>query len=230
MLTVITHTRRQNVPQLERAVRSIEAALPPGAEHRIIEASTYDIWRTRRWTDLITSEYTAIVDDDDEIHPDALRLCYQAIQQHQVGVVFTDEVEVSATGQMRNAITGQRNYKDCIDNPRSIHHLCVFRSECIDHDMDSALRQTKGIGVDWMIKASAALTGGALHIPIPGYYWYQQTPTDEQKRETERILYRTQSNRELIKRVARQRWGGRSGMIPQLTPPRLAHHIPEMMR
>lgn len=169
-LKVITHTRFARPDLLKRCEQSVKEALPPGAEHLIIEC--WRDWAEARLLAATSHELVAFVDDDDEIHKDSLRLCLEALQSG-LGAACTDEVSVDSTGAERKS-TYLKTYEGVAKHPRAVHHLCVFRGHLVD-PYALELHHKFGVGVDWFIKASVVLQHGCVHIPIDGYRWHQHS-------------------------------------------------------
>ena len=172
MLTVITHTKNERPELLERCKASVQAALPPGGQHLIIECADRATWVKRRALDARQHELVAFVDDDDYIHPDSLKLCLAAIQQTGLGAACTDEVEVDVDGRTLRRISGKKTYVDSTVHPRIIHHICVMRGELID-ERAIEFHQRFGVGIDWFIRESVVLQHGCVHVPIDGHFWTQ---------------------------------------------------------
>jgi hypothetical protein len=170
MLTVVTHTRFTRPDLLERCTASVAAALPDGAQHLIIPCHTN--FAKARFEATRLSRYVAFVDDDDYINPTALKLCLTAIKETGAGVAFTDEVSVDLDGTRQFVRNGGRSYQDVSKHPRTIHHLTVIDCNYVSPKA-LELNSVFDAGVCWFIKASAALTGNAIHVPIEGYYWTQ---------------------------------------------------------
>lgn len=183
-LTVVTHTRLHNpYPELlERCKQSVAAALPPNSQHLVLVnnpielhgdgADFSEFFAHLRWSALQYSKYIAFVDDDDYIHRDSLRLCMDAISQTGAAAAVTNEVVVDVSGKHLSANRYPRYYCGVGMHPRTIHHLTVFNREFVQPAaLELALQF--GVGIDWTMKASVCLTGGAVHVPIDGYYWTQ---------------------------------------------------------
>lgn len=174
MLTVVTLTRNERPELLARCKESVRAAMPPGGTHCVIEC--LDDFANARFAASQLDEFVAFVDDDDTIHPESLRLCLSALRSTGVGLAVTNEIMVDIQGKMIQHFRGEKRYGAISVHPRTVHHLCMFRSGAVDRkalDLDSQF----GIGIDWFIKASAALQYGAVHVPIDGYSWTQHEHT-----------------------------------------------------
>lgn len=180
-LTVVTHTRFDRLELLEKCKASVAAALPPGANHVVIPC--YDNWAQARLDAMQLDQFVAFVDDDDTVHPLALKYCLDAIQQHNAGVACTNEATVRLDGSIIHEHKRVKMYGGIPVSPRTIHHLCLIRTERVDpRALD--LHDKYGMGADWFIKASAALRGGAIHVPMIGYYWTQHDDTMTTRRGT----------------------------------------------
>lgn len=170
MLTVVTHTQFQRPELLERCKTSVAAALPPHCYHAVIECN--GDWAQARYDAMQLDEFVAFVDDDDTIHPDALRLCLDAIQNFNCGLAVTDQAMVDLEGNVIRNLVGPKSYRGITLHPRTAHHLCVIRTAVIDRG-PLELHQQFGLGIDWFLKGCAALGHGAVHVPMIGYQWTQ---------------------------------------------------------
>jgi hypothetical protein len=65
---------------------------------------------------------------------------------------------------------GRRTLRDIGMHPRSAHHLAVFRRDVVPDEVFGVAKR-EGIGLDWLMRASAAMLGGAVHVPMVGYHW-----------------------------------------------------------
>lgn len=167
MLAVVTHTQGTS-RWLEGSLRSVRDHLPAGAQHHVIEQHG-DFLRAR-WDAFHSAEFVALVDDDDEVCGDALRLCMAAIEATGAGVAFTDQSLIDEDGQVLRVDSGPVRYDAVVRSPQTIHHLAVVRRAAIAPaawDVAAAV----GTGIEWMVKASAALRCGAIHVPMQGYRW-----------------------------------------------------------
>lgn len=128
--------------------------------------------RRRAW-EAATGEWVTWIDPDDEVLPGAFEVIQQAIQQHPgVAVIFTDEEVVDEQGRLRRhpprppvlaAIDLQRS-------PVIAHHLVVVRRTAL---LAAAADLPAGLALlQWAATAVAAHRGGCVHIPVPGYRWY----------------------------------------------------------
>jgi len=216
-LTVVTHTMTSWGRDISKCVESVRAALPPGANHMVIDLDTYaGDFNHARYDALSLNEYVAFVDDDDYISPESLTLCLEAITNAHAGIAFTDEVVVLADG--RNHVnSGTINYNKISISPHSIHHLSLIRSSAVSKDaLDIAVEF--GSGIEWLIKSSAAMNGGAIHVPIAGYYWIQH---DGQYHRTPAVQQQYKDNIRRIGNKIRE-WQSdknRNGIIPTYTRP-----------
>jgi hypothetical protein len=168
MLTVITHTRFKNPLLLERCKLSVAAALPEGAQHLIIPC--FENFAQARFDASQLSEYVAFVDDDDFVAPDAIRQCLTALKATGASIAFTNEATVNIHGDVLYTNQASRAYQHVSEHPRAIHHLSVMNSTFIS-PKTLEINDQFGAGICWFIKASAALTGSAIHVPMQGYYW-----------------------------------------------------------
>jgi hypothetical protein len=145
----------------------VEAALPPGAEHKIIEC--HSDWARARAIAALDHEIVAFVDDDDYISESSLSTCLAALG-HGLGSACTVEVRVDEDGIILGRTTGIKTYEGAAIHPMAIHHLFMFRGNLVDPRILDLI-STLDVGVDWMIRASVALQHGCWSIPTDGYYW-----------------------------------------------------------
>ena len=188
MLTVVTHTRNDRPELLKRSAASVEAALVPGVKHRIIEC--LDDWGKARLDAMALDEYVCFVDDDDTVEPDALRICLDVAKQQPVGVIVTTERKVDISGKELSVVHGVKEYAGIRVHPTIIHHLCLIKTAAVDsYALD--LHRKYGVGADWAIKASAALTHDAIHVPIVGYNWtqHEDTMNVREKKHFQSVMY-----------------------------------------
>lgn len=213
-LRVITHTQGKRPDLLDRCIKSVQQALPSGAEHVIIHTSSYLEWAESRVDSIISSELACFVDDDDEIHPDSLRLCLEALQGTNLGVACTNEVVVISDGHEQR-IDKKKTYQGVASSPREVHHLCVIRGEAVDPNIKQEIRRLGGMGVDWLIKASACLQHGDVHVPIDGYRWYMSADSDM-------VRIRPKYNFMMPKILElTSQWAGRTGYLKTYNIPQL---------
>lgn len=176
MLTVVTFTSGSRPRLLERCSASVLQALPEGAEHRIIQCTRPEDFAEARYKASKLSEFVAFVDDDDFIDPMSLKFCLAAIKESGAGASFTDEATVDLSGKVLTVSTGGKTYNAIPDHPRTIHHVVLFRSDCVQPKV-LELDTEFNAGICWFIKACAALTGSAIYVPITGGFWTQHPQT-----------------------------------------------------
>ena len=208
-LTVITHTQGKRPELMRRCQSSVEAALPPGATHKIIHTDTYEAWAESRVRSVMESDIACFVDDDDEIDPMVLRHCLAALEGNDLGVACSNEITVMFDGrkQMPQRI---KTYEAIYQSPREVHHLCMIRGKHVDPRIVDDLKALDGIGADWLVKASAALTAGAIHVPHDGYFWHVNTPDSDIMRVRMRYMHTMPKLRAIL-----SRYTGRHGRLPQ---------------
>ena len=207
-LTVITHTWTSQNRDISRSVESIQRALPKGASHKIIPCEG-DIVEAR-WRALCENEVIAFVDDDDWISEDSLTKCMLALEASGAGLAFTDEVHVEADGSVCKRNDGKRDYGYMTITPMSVHHLCLIRTECV-HPEAKILADQYGLAVEWLMKAYAGLKYGAIHVPIDGYYWFQNPNGHSRTPEWKVHFMKTVP----LLRPHLQKWQRFKGTIPQ---------------
>lgn len=172
MLTVITHTRNERPELLERCRKSVAEALPPGAQHLVIECPDRATWVRRRMSDAMEHDLVAFVDDDDYISKDSLTLCLEALEKTGLAAACTDDVDIDIDGKILRHSHGKKTYMDATVHPRVIHHLCVLRGKLIDPRVVE-FNDRFGVGIDWLIRQSVIQQHGCVHVPIDGYFWTQ---------------------------------------------------------
>lgn len=169
MISLLTLTQPHWARLLEECVESA------GAELQLIvqSASPEEYGRDRvRQIRMAETEYVAFLDDDDTLEPAALDYCRDAILQYpDAGVFVTNENLMSFDGSTKRPNVSQKTYLAAAFTPRNMHHLCVMRKSAIDLEGALALHEQFGRGIDWCLKASAAMTHGAVHVPRVLYNW-----------------------------------------------------------
>jgi hypothetical protein len=153
----------------------VEKALLPGMKHKIILCSDPASFDRMRFESFHLDDYVGIVDDDDVITENALSDCISAIEANNLDLVFTDEnLLYENTATICPSRRGKRSYLGIASTPVEAHNLFVVRGASIDPKaLDIVLRY--GTGVEWVTKASVALTGKVGHIEKPHYLWTQRT-------------------------------------------------------
>lgn len=179
-LTVVTHTDPRRARDLGPCLASVQAALTPACRHVVIPlaAETEDAFFAARYAALQLGEVVAFVDDDDTISPDALRLCLEALADNTLGVAFTDCMIVCTDGVARRA-PPCRDYQAICRSPSALHHLAAIRTAYVSDRCLRLARQYQ-CGIEWLMKAEAALSQGAVRIPHIGYY-YVNHPQQQQR-------------------------------------------------
>ena len=207
-LTVITQTRFTNLDWLEHCKRSVAAALPIGAIHKIVPS--HEDWAKKRLESVLSDEYVALVDDDDLIDPRSLSLCVKALEESGAGIAFTNEITVDQYLQRATKVPdGPKTYDRVRSNPRELHHIRVFRSSAVDpRALD--LHNEFGMGIDWFMVCSAALQHEAIYVPIHGYTWRIHSGSETAARNKQWSASVAQ-----MKTRINQTWTNRSGLIPR---------------
>lgn len=210
-LSVITLTRDLRTPSLQACKESVAKALFPGAKHEVVLCPKLSEFNQVRYDSSTMDEYTAIVDDDDTIPEDSLKLCYAAMKLYDLDMVFTDELQLSVrSGNINPSRTGSRRFEDVTLHPQTIHHLVMMRSSLIDKKCIE-FANLYCAGIDWFMHASVALRGKVMHLPKFGYTWSRH---DDQHSVVTRKTYNYHF--ENIKRSIIESWGERKGVIPQV--------------
>lgn len=180
MIGIITHTRRADARWIERCSASVREALPIGSEHVILEMR--GDYTRERFDVLHMFPFIGFVDDDDIVRPGAISACMKALCETGAGVAFTSQVLVDEHGHELSVTPPGRFSLDVAMTPQAIHHFALIRTSAVGVEaLDAAL--DAGIGIDWMIKANAALRHGAVHVPMIGYEWRQHEGQDSRERD-----------------------------------------------
>lgn len=150
----------------------------------------------------VRTDFFAFVDDDDTLESDCDQIISAALKQHSdKGVIISDENIMSADGKTKKHFSVRKSYLSAAMSPRNMHHLCLMRVDAIDIDGALEIHSEFGIGIDWCLKASAALRAKAIHVPRPLYNW-RNTPNNMTSKDSHRFL---QSMGEIGNRIM-QRW------------------------
>jgi len=208
-LVVVTHTNPKANRDISKCVESVRIALPPNSKHLIIELDDQkEDFQQARYNAMSQGEIVVMVDDDDYISPDSLNLCLQALRDTNAGLAFTYEVVVRMDGT-HICNTRRIKYEMISNNPQIIHQMCAIRTKFVSsRPIECAFRH--GTGIEWLMKAEAALMGGAVQVPIKGYYWVQH---QIQRHKT--IAWQTGFRDKLIDlRNDINSWSDRTGLIP----------------
>jgi hypothetical protein len=152
-------------------------------------------------------EYVCSVDDDDVIDPRALRVCLKALQETGAGLACTNEAETDINLNIRYVMSGTKLYQNASRHPRVLHHLAMWQSKFVD-PYALELNNKYTVGIDWFIKVSAALQGGAVHIPMTGYFWCQHEKSMTHQASRNYHFRVSEMRNDVI-----ARWGDRRGFI-----------------
>lgn len=174
-IAVVTHFNPNNKSKwFDEAIASVEKYLPNNATHHLIEARSVEELEELRWAALKLAPFVCFVDDDDLVLDDSISKCFKALTDRpEVAVAFTDELYINEDGmEIPSVHAADRNvsYFAAAQSPQSIHHLVMLRTDRVDWRAKT-LNGTIGRGCDWLIKASTAIAGGAIHLPFKGYAW-----------------------------------------------------------
>lgn len=211
MLTLVTLTRHERPELLDRCCSSVAKSLISGSRHEII--TCHGDFTQARYDATQLSEYVAFVDDDDSISPDTISVCMAAIAMHpSAGLLFTNEVVVDVNGNELSANRNLRTYTDIKTHPRAAHHLAIIKRSSITHKALEVSTEL-GIGVDWVLKASAAFTSGAIHVPIDGYFW-----THHESQHSTRNKPAYDDCMPAVRNAIAQNWKGYIGRVPVYSP------------
>lgn len=215
MLTVVTHTNPNSGRDLSRCIESVKAALPPtGARHVIINVENDENSRSAlmqaRWDARELDEYICFVDDDDYISQDSLIKTFAAIRVQQAGVAFTNEVLVDKAGKVLSRNDQVKMFEHIPLTPLIIHHLAIMKTSYLTDEV-KVLADQYTMSIEWIMKARCALEGGAIHVPIDGYFWVQH---DDQHHKITAWQEAFRKNCPLLTPKLRS-WAKFAGPIPQ---------------
>jgi hypothetical protein len=117
------------------------------------------------------ADFIAWVDADDIVYPGALISSFDAIEEHNVGLVYTDECRIDINSQQLNISTsGQKTMWDLVSHPGCIHHLTVTKKGAITtRALDAYCRRNAPL--DWAMRVDAGVSCGIWHNPVLGYGW-----------------------------------------------------------
>ena len=170
-LTVVTHTNKAWSRDLTKVTASVRDALPENATHEIIELEDgYHNFLQARYDAKKLNDVIVFVDDDDYIEKDSLHKIMEAMNETNAGIVFTNEVVVKEDKEIFNKPVTY--YSAITFHPQAIHHMTAFNTKHI-HDRSLELAQKYNRGIEWIMRADAAISGGAYYLPINAYYWVQ---------------------------------------------------------
>lgn len=173
-LAVVTVTNGQRPVWFSQCKQSITQALPENAEHVVIPCPNPPLVEATRWEALKLAEYVAFVDDDDLVINDSLNKLLVAIETTGCAVAFTDEQRVDETGNIvcLEPIRKRVSYNDISISILGCHHLAMIRTSVVPKHLWTVATDLGG-GIEWLMKAATALSGGAARLPIRGYQWRQ---------------------------------------------------------
>ncbi len=162
-----TLTRHDRAAWLAECKASVQ-----GVDH-IIADGFLDFQETR-WNLAHSAEFVAWVDDDDRVVGDAIQQCVRALKETGAGVAFTQEARIDESGKRIDTYSpwDSVTLRDVAMHPQALHHLAVVRSSALAPEVLEQAQRI-GIGIDWLMRAHAALRHGAVQVPMIGYKWRQ---------------------------------------------------------
>jgi hypothetical protein len=173
MLTVVTFTKNDRPEMLDRCQAAVALALPAGATHKVIECLDPTKFQQLRYDAVQSDDFVAFVDDDDFVDATSLSMCLKALQNSNAGVAFTAHRMVDPTGveiQRFDFPSMKVPYMSITQHPRVAHHLVMYRKSAVTQKSLDLANQF-GMGIEWFMTAEAALTAGAVYVPVVGYSW-----------------------------------------------------------
>lgn len=159
---------------------SVRVALPPGAEHVVKKMERS--YAEERFAALRSSEFCGFVDDDDVVYPDSIKVCAEALEKSGAGIAFTYQEVIDEAGCRVRSYGVASRYLDVAMSPQGIHHFALLRRDAVGDEVFSAATEV-GVGVDWLMKANAALRHGAILVPQVGYGWRQHPSQDHRDKD-----------------------------------------------
>lgn len=206
-LKILTSTRGDKPNILAQCQAAVEAVKTHEMEHKILVTPVFEEWARSKFREVLDSDFTAFVDDDDEVL-DALPEAFEVMKANDVGIVCAPEIIAYPRGHTINT-SFNKSYEGVRECPLELHHLCIINPKYVDKDVLAILeKRTDLVGVDWMIKASAALNGGAITLNRYGYRWNVTKTVVDQRR----LRYQGVTP---ILRTLTQKWGrDKTGRIP----------------
>jgi len=171
-LTVVTHTNIKLNRNISRCVQSVKNALPENGKHIVIgHSGDYIQFLKDRHNAMSLDDVIVFVDDDDYISEDSLKICMDALVANDVGIAFTYEIKVMKDGSQKRSSRPFLHSEIC-KGPEIVHHMVAYRTKYIsERSLNLALEYN--CGIEWTMRTDAALAGGAVFVPIDGYYWVQ---------------------------------------------------------
>jgi GT2 family glycosyltransferase len=122
---------------------------------------------------LVDGEFVALLDHDDELHPDALLHIAEAIARHPAaGVLYSDEDKIDENGRRYEPYFKPRFDPDLLLGQNCVSHLGVYRTDLMravggfrkgyegSQDWDLALRCVERCGAE-----------NVVHVPHVLYHW-----------------------------------------------------------
>lgn len=215
-LTVVTHTNPKKTRDISKCLESVKAALPENARHEVIELATATAieYAQARHKTMLLDDIVVFVDDDDYIAPDSLWMCLEAINKTDAGLAFTNEVIV-APDLTERIVSHSTKYELIGITTQIIHHMAMFRTKCVtSKSLDLAVKFE--CGIEWAMRSQAAFAQGAVHVPIPGYYWVHHAGQHHKDPEVLRVA---RKNLDQVGSEIRS-WSDRKGAVPVWLPER----------
>lgn len=123
-----------------------------------------------------SGEWVAFLDQDDELHPLALKLIAQAIDQHpDADVIYTDEDKLDRAGQRFGAFRKPEWSPERLRHQNYLSHLTVIRRSLIDEI--GGLRSDFDGSQDYdLVLRATERARRVVHIPRVLYHW-RMSPT-----------------------------------------------------
>lgn len=165
-LTLITHINLNRYIDRAPCFASINTQTDKNFNHKVIYLdckSNDDFIRKRHKSIKSCYGFFAFVDDDDFIRDDTVCWLNKAISKYpDAGMVYSNERHQMGEYGIIDA-KASNEYEGLLWSATRLHHICAINSKYItDKSLELALKAQ--CGIEWCMKAEAALQYGAVYI------------------------------------------------------------------
>ncbi len=172
---------------------------------------------------LARGEYVALLDQDDELSPDALFHAVNAINRNPgAGFLYSDEDKIDAAGNRRDPFFKPDWSPDLLLSENYCGHLLVARRELIDQAGGFRPEYDGAQDYDLILRLSA-MTAEVVHIPRVLYHWRAAASSEAANPEVK--PYAAEAARRALEDYLRRR-GTRAVVVPGCGPGRLRVRYP----